>query len=67
MMRAGAKQSVHWFFGGHGLGIQQGIIVCVASPKSMMSGIICQIAFHMVAIRVTEPAFKTKYVGGAHV
>jgi hypothetical protein len=67
MMRVGAKQSVHWFFEGRGLGIQQGMSVCVASPKSMMSGIICQIVFHMVAIRVTKPPLKTKYVGGAHV
>ena len=32
--RVGAKQLVHWFLGGKGLGIQQGTSVWVGSPKS---------------------------------
>ena len=31
---AGANQRVHWFIGGKGLGIQQGMSVWVGSPKS---------------------------------
>ena len=31
---AGANQPVHWFLGGKGLGIQQGMSVWVGSPKS---------------------------------
>ena len=30
----GANQLVHWFFGGKGLGIQQGMSVWVGSPES---------------------------------
>jgi hypothetical protein len=30
----GANQPVHWFFGGKGLGIQQGTSVWIGSPKS---------------------------------
>ena len=30
----GAKQPVHWFLGGKGLGIQQGTSVWVGLPKS---------------------------------
>ena len=32
-MVAGAKQLVHWFLGGKGLGIQQGTSAWVGSPK----------------------------------
>ena len=32
--RVGAKQSVHWFLGGKGVGIRQGASVWVALPKS---------------------------------
>ena len=33
-MVAKAKRLVHWFLGGKGLGIQQGMSVWVGSPKS---------------------------------
>ena len=35
---AGAKQPVHWFLGGKGLGIQQGTSVWVGSPKRYQGG-----------------------------
>ena len=35
---AGAKQPVHWFLGGKGLGIQQGTSVWVGLPKSLHQG-----------------------------
>ena len=35
---AGAKQPVHWFLGGKGLGIQNGPSVWVGLPKSWSNG-----------------------------
>ena len=34
VLQHGAKQPVHWFFGGMGLGIQLGTSVWVGLPKS---------------------------------
>jgi hypothetical protein len=37
---AGAKEYVHWFLGGKGLGIQQGTSVWVGSPKSLTTWLV---------------------------
>ena len=38
-VRVGANQLVNWFFGGKGLGIQQGTSVWVGLPKSEVRGL----------------------------
>ena len=56
---AGAKQPVHWFLGGKGLGIQQGTSVWVGSPKSNLHGLLKKQTTHSTNMHIWKGSSKS--------
>ena len=51
----GAKELVHWFLGGKGLGIQQGTSVWVSLPKSQVGRSKIKV---LIVMKYTKPPFN---------